>query len=192
MSDDLSKEEVLEKQIHASCQVLRDAEIFEAIFTIMRCGVDAETLIDKFGSFVTTTSPKLSVENKTRQKRCVQWSHYAYLVNMQTVQISCFSENLDSNDDSGMERLNIYLFYNNQLVLSFPEAAERETYDTPSNPWEFATLNFQNLRLVKLQDDWVRAIKDLASEFVRLNAEQGDRLRVESATNWLVRQRKLP
>ena len=130
MSDDLSKEEVLKKQIHASCQVLRDAEIFEAIFTIMRCGVDAETLIDKFGSFVTTTSPKLSVENKTRQKRCVQWSHYAYLVNMQTVQIS-FRENLDSNDDSGMERLNIYLFYNNQLVLVVSRRRQKEKHMTP-------------------------------------------------------------
>ena len=37
MSDVLSKEEVLKKQIDASCQVLRDAEIFETIFTIMRC-----------------------------------------------------------------------------------------------------------------------------------------------------------
>ena len=125
-------------------------------------------MLEKFSSPIVKASPNKDIEAESEWVD-KSWTHRAYLlVGAQALQISYFDEYHRGLDDLGASIATLYVFNNNETVLYDSGSAEMKTTAWDRDTWKFSKLRAEKLELVKLDNGWMEAVKEIASELERV------------------------
>ena len=98
---------------------------------------------------------------------------------VQTIQVSYFSE-YDSWSDDMTKRAKLYVLNNKETVLYDKGNAQRQYNEWGSDPWKFSDFGALWLEVVKLNNVWMGAVTEIASELERaVGLEQEERYRAD-------------